>query len=925
MGEKGLLGWVVQVRICSAAAWHAVATSCTRATCTRPRTAASPPTQDCPFAALAASPAPLLFRPQEVYQAALEQLQESEVGRLTPSKARALSSSGRAPSPLRFKAPPSSLSPLHGPLPSSPRTSILTQAAAGSAVKQLAMHEGASGSSSSYTVGQGGGSSGEHALPPLLAAAAAQRLLAPATLAVAAQQGHAAGSGCNSPRSAHLEARMLQRGAASWVAAGCPGSPSTGRRPPGAPSVQPHTQVAAEAAVVAQASSGRSCGEEAPAAGAYGVSVRAPAGVWAADAGPHVDAAPGHDRALVCEAPDSPCSASAVSMGYLGLQLRMACLEKHHALGSCWQLPATACSAQLCHACAGTCRQCSRVRGSRAGCMPPPVLLYFAAPSNDQLHCACAQMALESPHQPGTSRFALQGRSNSMTFKPHPPAMSRKTSGGSATATKAPAMLASLGLGGMSCSAGSSPVAPHMLATAEAQAMWPCGGSNSPGPQLGGSSEAGMVPRFRRSFINIGDAASGGGAASASATGAAATASPGMRPQPVRGPATLFLGGLMAGADGSLPSSPSSAAGGNSSTHGAFSAWDELGTSGRASSLPAGGLLQADVGLLHSPGPAGGGAGVSSSRPSSGRNKAVQMLIEAVRSRDEGQLEETLAYLASPNGGIAGLNDRHPITGRTALHEAVMLNSLPAVRRLLGAGSNPCVGHPQTGPPLLHAAAVGQEDAVSALLAAGAEVEAVDIAGWTALHHACSSGHVATARLLIKHHASMSSRTHEGETPLDVARQEFLQALCEAGAASPTGAGIVATLSAGGAQQQQQHAVQPPQPGAASLPSSASSTSSAGGLISRRGSRGNIGMLLPAPAGCGGSREGTPPISPAARVVLGEAQHRPSPPERPRSGVGSVRPWRGSALEPLSGIAPWGRRVCMGWRWGTRSLCWLEL
>jgi len=53
------------------------------------------------------------------------------------------------------------------------------------------------------------------------------------------------------------------------------------------------------------------------------------------------------------------------------------------------------------------------------------------------------------------------------------------------------------------------------------------------------------------------------------------------------------------------------------------------------------------------------------------------------------------------------------------------------------------------GPPLLHAAAWGEACMVGLLTAAGADVGARDIAGFTALHYACSGGHGDAARSLI--------------------------------------------------------------------------------------------------------------------------------------------------------------------------------
>ena len=54
------------------------------------------------------------------------------------------------------------------------------------------------------------------------------------------------------------------------------------------------------------------------------------------------------------------------------------------------------------------------------------------------------------------------------------------------------------------------------------------------------------------------------------------------------------------------------------------------------------------------------------------------------------------------------------------------------------------------GPPLLHAAAWGEAGMVELLLGAGADVGAADVAGYSALHYACASGHVDTVHKLLQ-------------------------------------------------------------------------------------------------------------------------------------------------------------------------------
>lgn len=152
------------------------------------------------------------------------------------------------------------------------------------------------------------------------------------------------------------------------------------------------------------------------------------------------------------------------------------------------------------------------------------------------------------------------------------------------------------------------------------------------------------------------------------------------------------------------------------------------------------------AGSLELPGPTGPsgppslGAGGGSSRPTSARYKPpVLMLVDAVRSKEEQQVQATLAYLEPPGstsgaeGGtrtrVPGINERHPVTGRTALNEAVILGQVGIVRTLLQAGADPNVPHRTQGPPIMHCAASGETELMELLLAYQAHVNVFDISG----------------------------------------------------------------------------------------------------------------------------------------------------------------------------------------------------
>jgi ankyrin repeat protein len=108
--------------------------------------------------------------------------------------------------------------------------------------------------------------------------------------------------------------------------------------------------------------------------------------------------------------------------------------------------------------------------------------------------------------------------------------------------------------------------------------------------------------------------------------------------------------------------------------------------------------------------------------------------------------------------------------GVTALHLACFYGQAETVECLLEAGADPSARarneHGST--PLQEAASTGQLNIVLLLLAHGAEPDAADNQGWTALHLAASKGHqnVVEALLLF---GTRFRRTQKGQTPRDLA------------------------------------------------------------------------------------------------------------------------------------------------------------
>ncbi|GIL68690.1 hypothetical protein Vafri_21929 [Volvox africanus] len=213
-------------------------------------------------------------------------------------------------------------------------------------------------------------------------------------------------------------------------------------------------------------------------------------------------------------------------------------------------------------------------------------------------------------------------------------------------------------------------------------------------------------------------------------------------------------------------------------SHPAFLRSFSLGAGGVPGTLTGQGTVP---GLPGFPGPSRDGSQpgtpTSASRPGSGRGmrQPVVMLVDAVRTKDEGKLADVLEALKGQNGVPLGLNERHPITGRTPLHEAAMTSSTGMVALLLQAGADPNLGHDTQGPPLLHSAAYGDVEVMRLLLHEGADVNAVDAQRETALHLACVGRHVEAARVLTKYGAPWSAVNDDHQTPVQLAPPEFMR------------------------------------------------------------------------------------------------------------------------------------------------------
>jgi len=107
-------------------------------------------------------------------------------------------------------------------------------------------------------------------------------------------------------------------------------------------------------------------------------------------------------------------------------------------------------------------------------------------------------------------------------------------------------------------------------------------------------------------------------------------------------------------------------------------------------------------------------------------------------------------------------------TGGTALHFATSKGNVEVVRRLLDAGASARVKDKRGQLPLHRAAAVGNMPLLKVLLGRGkSPINATDVDGMTALHHAIGEGHGDIAVELMREGADSGKKDSEERLPMD--------------------------------------------------------------------------------------------------------------------------------------------------------------
>ena len=125
-----------------------------------------------------------------------------------------------------------------------------------------------------------------------------------------------------------------------------------------------------------------------------------------------------------------------------------------------------------------------------------------------------------------------------------------------------------------------------------------------------------------------------------------------------------------------------------------------------------------------------------------------------------------IAKLLIGNGADIHAKDR--ITGRTPLHQAALgyAGAVEVAKLLINKGADVHAKDSFRGTPLSYAASRGHVSIISALLAAGAEVNE---GGFPPLHSAASNGHVSVVATLLAAGAEVNATTSYGDTPLHYA------------------------------------------------------------------------------------------------------------------------------------------------------------
>ncbi len=164
-----------------------------------------------------------------------------------------------------------------------------------------------------------------------------------------------------------------------------------------------------------------------------------------------------------------------------------------------------------------------------------------------------------------------------------------------------------------------------------------------------------------------------------------------------------------------------------------------------------------------------------------GRREIAEVLRSAIGDLDvfEAATLGDLPRLRALLSGDTGLANSFSNDGFTALHLAAFFAQPEAAAELLRVGADPnAVAKNSMKVAVINsAAASGRADLVQMVLLAGADPNARQMAGYTALHAAAAHDNVEMAKALLDAGADPSLRNDDGQTPADKAGPEVLELL----------------------------------------------------------------------------------------------------------------------------------------------------